>query len=165
MSDKLDVLNVENAHIIFRNFSGKESKFNRAGSRNFCVIISDEKFAKQLEKDGWNIKTLKAREEDEPDVHYMQVAVRFDNIPPNIYLITSHNKTRLDEESIDTLDYADITNADVVIRPYHYDVNGKAGIKAYVKSMYITIEEDKFAAKYADGSDSPMDALAEDVPF
>ena len=47
---------VENAHIAFRNFSGKESKFNRAGDRNFCVIF-DKETGEELKEQGINIDT------------------------------------------------------------------------------------------------------------
>ena len=44
----LDNIVIENAHIMFRNFSGKEAKYNHAGVRNFCVVIDDSEQAQQL---------------------------------------------------------------------------------------------------------------------
>ena len=36
---------IEDAHLIWKNFSGEETQFNRAGNRNFNVIIDDPDFA------------------------------------------------------------------------------------------------------------------------
>lgn len=154
---------IEGARIGFRNFSGKEGKYNLAGRRNFCVFL-DESLARTLEADGWNIRWLQPKDDQEDSQGYLQVAVSYENIPPKILMISSNGKTVLDAESVSTLDWAEIAEVDLTIRPYNWVLHEgtkseKRGVKAYVKSMYVSIVEDKFEKKWANTSDSASDSI------
>ena len=134
---------MEGVRIIFRTFAGKEGQYNREGDRNFAVLL-DDTIANSMAEDGWNVKWLKPREEDEDESSqaYLQVSVNFKGRPPRIVLITSRGRTNLDESQVEMLDWADIKNVDLIVRPYEWVVNQKSGIKAYLQSIYVTIEED-----------------------
>lgn len=149
-------ISIENARIGFRNFSGKEGKFNPVGRRNFCVFLESD-IASTLHNDGWNVKWLEPRNEEDDLQPYLQVAVSYENIPPKILMISAHGKTILDADSVGVLDWAEIIEVDLIIRPYNWEVNGKIGVKAYVKSMYVTIAEDEFEAKYYDAPNAPVE--------
>lgn len=152
---------IENARIVFRNFSGEEGKFNRKGDRNFCVLL-DHDLSEALISDGWNVRYLKPREEGDELQAFLQVKVSFANIPPKIVLVTSKRKTTMNENMINVLDWAEIKNVDLVVRPYNWDISGKTGVKGYVKSMYITIYEDEFSEKYENVPDSAVSSLIKD---
>lgn len=139
---------VENAQLVFRNFSGKESQYNREGDRNFGVILTSE-VAEQMLSDGWNVKYLNGRDPDEPKTPYIQVSVGYKTRPPRVVMITSNSRTNLGENEVEVLDWADIATADLIARAYRWEVNGKFGLKAYLQSLFVTIEEDALERKYA----------------
>lgn len=161
MSNRNETVIIENARLIFKNFAGNATPFNREGARNFCVILEDQDVVDAMIEDGWNIKFLKARDEDDQDTAYVQVTVNFKNVPPEVYSIIERRngqkkKTQLNEDTIDSLDEVYITNVDLMLRPYHWSVQGKDGVKAYLKKMYVTIDPDILADKYADFDDYDM---------
>lgn len=145
-------LNLESVRIGFRNFEGREGPYNKAGERSFAVFL-DRETAEQLASEGWNVKFPKEPQgRVDPDEElrdpYIQVSVSFDHYPANVFLISNEKPTRLGPDEAMTLDWAEISNVDLVLRPYEWSVNGNSGIKAYLKSGYFTIIADKFAQKY-----------------
>jgi len=149
---------MEDQRIIFRNFAGKEGMYNREGERNFAVVLEDPALVKLLEEDDWNIKYLKPREEGDEPTPYLSVSVNFDGRPPHIVMIGSRGRTTLGKDECEVLDWVDIRTVDLIVRPYHWNVNGKTGIKAYLKSIFVTIEEDELELKYASLDDLPARA-------
>ena len=154
---------LEDCRIVFRNFTGKETPMNREGDRNFCVLL-DPTDAENLLAEGWNIKYLQPREEGDAPQPYLQVKVMFGKYPPKIVMIAATGKTNLDEASVKNLDWVEIQKADLTIRPYSWQVNGKEGIKAYLKSLYVTILEDPLELKYLDAPGRP-DSVKDSYDF
>lgn len=150
---KVENIVQEDAIIIWKNFSGKPDKFSpQGGKRTFNLVLSADQ-AEQLVEEGWNVKSREPKDGDGDILYYLPVRVNYGGRPPKIYLVTNKQKTLLDEDTVGSLDYAEIEKVDLVISPYPWDMGGKSGITAYVKTMYVTIAQDEFADKYGDYDD------------
>ena len=147
------VVQIDEARIIYRNFAGAPSKFNREGDRNFAVVIEDQDIAEVLTEKGWNVKIKPPREEGDEPFMFLPVKVKFNDRGPKVYLQNSlggRNRVTLDEDTVSILDNVDITNVDLDIRPYDWDVQGKTGRTAYLQSICVTQEVDRFLDRYAE---------------
>lgn len=149
------VVEIDDARICFRNFRGLGDKFNKEGDRNFALIIPNEEIATALKEDtnqygvGWNVKIRPPREEgDEPFV-YLPIKVKFNDRGPKVFLESGRNRVRLYEETIGMLDEIDILSIDLDIRPYDDIINGKPFRAAYLQSMVVTQNLDRFEARFA----------------
>ena len=170
-----NLLEIENANIIYKNFSGLEKKamkngsmrvVNDAGNRNITVAIDPEKssiywngelvtnpdFGKELADLGYNISIKPGQNEGDPVQYRLQVAISYNGpIQPKLYMVTRNNKPLLmDEDMINELDGADIIKADLAInngKPY-INNNGDERVKAWCNEGYFTICRSRFASMY-----------------
>lgn len=150
VGDRRPDITMEGVELLFRNFSGKEGEMNPKGQRNFCVVLEDD-VAQAMAKDGFNVKQLKPREEDDEGKYFIKVKVNFESQwPPRIYLITSRGKTILGPEDMPVLDWTQITNSDLIVSPSNWKTASGSGVTLYLKSGYFTIYEDELDLKYAD---------------
>lgn len=153
---------INDAKLIFRNFKGKGDKFNPEGRRTFGVVL-DSETAQDLQEEGWHVKFLKPRDDEEEPTPYLPIRVNYKTIPPQIYMVTKKKKTLMDESTVGTLDNAELKEVDLVISPYNWEMaNGDSGITAYLKTGYFTIVEDPFYEKYAKYDDPSSE---EEIPF
>lgn len=116
----------------------------------------------ELIDDGWNVRETKPNKDGETRF-FIKVLVRFEKYPPMVLMTTSRNQIELDDSSIGTLDKVDIEKFDLVISPYTYDRENNRK-SAYLKAMYVLVEEDDFEAKWRNRTfeEAPID---EDIPF
>lgn len=152
-------ISIDNAQIRFRNFTGEPTKFDKAGGKRMFSVILDPEMAEKLREDGWNVKSWEPEGADEP-IYHLPVEISYKIYPPKIWMISGNKKTMLQEDTISALQYAEFTKVQLIIRPYCWEVNGKSGVKAYVKAMYATIEEDEFEKEYRNLEDDD-----EELPF
>lgn len=150
-----NILQIDDARLIFRNFKGAGDKYNKEGDRNFAVIIPTEEMAEALQNDtnkygvGWNIKIKPPREEGDEPFIYLAVKLKFNSKGPIIYLQSGNNRVKLTEETVGMLDDIEIISVDLDIRPYDAEVSGKPFRAAYLQSMCVTQNIDRFSARFA----------------
>lgn len=150
------VLQIDDARLVFRNFRGEGTKFNREGERNFAVVIeSEEQYNALLNDvnkygDSWNVKAKEPREEGDSPFMYLPVKVKFNENGPAVYLVSGRAKTKLTEASVAILDDIEILTVNLDIRPYDGEVNGKTYRSAYLKAIEVVQEIDRFADDVTD---------------
>ena len=143
-----NILEIEDARIIYRNFEGLASKYNREGDRNFAVIIPNDEIKDALVNEGWNVKIKPPRDEDDSPFMFLPVKVKFNSRGPAAYLVSGEQVTKLNEDTIGILDEIDIQSVDMDVRPYDWEVNGKSGRSAYLQAINVTQNIDRFGAQY-----------------
>lgn len=146
----MEVVHIENARIGFKNFEGREGKYNKAGDRSFAVFL-DRQSAEAMAADGWNVKfpaEVPGQDPEDARDPYLSVSVSIDKFPSIINLVSNGSPTRLIGEEAGILDWTELESVDLILRPYEWSVNGNSGVKAYLKKGYFNIVVDKFASKY-----------------
>lgn len=150
--DKLPIVTLRNAEILpgaWRNFSGA-AKFNEEGKRTFNIKLPED-VALQMKDDGFNVKPLRARDEDdENDGYRIEVDASFRIRPPQVWMVSGGVRTLLDEGAINILDYADIEKATIAINPYAWETATGSGIKAYLHKAVIYLREDELDVEMRD---------------
>lgn len=147
--------------IFFRNLKGAARGKIPAGIRTFCVYVP-ETMVNALVDDGWKVleDTYKVQEGEAPK-HFIRVRARFDNYPPEIVLMSAGKKVKLTEDTVSRLDSDKILNADIQVRG---SVNKNDGsVTAYLSKMGVEVEADWFDEKWS--VDEGFEAPDEDIPF
>lgn len=146
MSRKNYMLDIANARIVSKNFSGVEKQYNPAGKRTFCVILENTEEAQALSDQGWNVRILKPTE-DFPEGGYMlPVEVRFNGYPPVIWARKGvGDPVQLEEYNVGELDRMRIVSASMRISGSEWEP-GK--IKAYLNELYADIEINPLAEAF-----------------
>lgn len=173
-------LNVENAAMIYKNFSGKPTRVNPAGGKRTFSLVLNEEYAERLDAMGWNVKVKEVRDQLEEGettrtvswtdytgmfrtefdhaLIYTEIVVNENSeYPPKIYKVSEFNGEKtmalVPPEQWHRLDESELMNVDVSIHPY---VHGRSianpdAKKGYLKTMYsMAIPVNEFGGKYAD---------------
>jgi hypothetical protein len=148
MPDGIKTFMVENAEIFYLNFSGIEKQYNSEGDRNFLCVL-DEDAAVKMAQDGWAVKFPETSDEEPGKRPFIKIKVGYKIRPPKIVMITTTARTDLTEDTVGVLDWANIQHVDLIAQSYNWTYGSKTGVSAYLKTMFITVEEDELERKYA----------------
>lgn len=160
-------IEINNAKIIFKNFSGKPGVYNKEGDRNFCLLLPDDAAVDFFRRNGYSPTVKPSTSEEGEFFRYIKVKLKFNQWGPTIILKSGDKKTRVDENLVSALDSIRIESVDMDIRPYHWErPNGESGQTAYLSGMTVYQQIDRFEQMMMEtnenGSDNSDDS---DLPF
>jgi len=157
--------------ITFKNFSGRETRYNRAGNRNFALVLDDET-ADELLAQGWNIHVKEYADGGRRNT--LPVSIGYsEKYQPIVVMVTPKGeyfkKTNLTEETVGELDAARVVRARVILNGRTWtNAQGNSGIKAWLDNGYFVIEKDVFADEFPEepSFDDDVEIVsAEEAPF
>ena len=173
-------LNVENAAMIYKNFTGKPTRVNPAGGKRTFSLVLNEEYAERLDAMGWNVKVKEVRDQLEEGettrtvswtdymgmfrtefdhaLIYTEIVVNENSeYPPKIYKVSEFNGEKtmalVPPEQWHRMDESELMNVDISIHPYTHgrSIANPDAKKGYLKTMYaMTIPATEFGGKYAD---------------
>lgn len=146
-------LRIENAIIIFRNFSGAPTNFNPQGGKRTFSLCLPKDWADILKADGWNVKE-RVLDDGETLYHTEIVVNENSNYPPHLYLLSEYmgkkTLTLLPPELYRKLDQDMILGLDLEIHPFEHGRGGAGAKKGYLKNLWATLQSvNDFGGKYA----------------
>jgi hypothetical protein len=165
---KRERIEINDAQLVFRNFSGAGSTYNHEGDRNFAIVVPNQEICDALTGDvsqygdGWNVKIKPPKDGGDTPFMFLPVKVKFNERGPKIFVRSdtdSYDPIELNEDTVNRLDRMDIVKVDLDIRPYDGQMrNGDTFRSAYLQSMEVTQRVDRFAARYSQmGEDDMLD--------
>lgn len=157
-------LDLSNHRIFARDLDGsKAEKKGFARERSFLVALDPEEAA-SLEEEGWPVKFLPPKNDEEDGTHFMKVKVGFGKIPPKIVVLNpvTRKKKALNENTVIELNWIYILDVpQMIVRPYNYNLRGREGTSVWLNSIYVTKRVDPFEEKFSDYADED-DSINED---
>lgn len=131
--------NVKGADIIFRNFSGGPDVYSKGKDAGvyFHMKITDASVADELMRDGWNVKLMKKRHDDDPDEWHVKMNINFNSrVKPIVQSQTfgKNGLTRETPESIGDFDQVSIKYVNMECADWEYEPGKKS---VYVNKMKI----------------------------
>ena len=163
--NKLKVENLSNRNIIFRNFSGRPSQYNKNGDLKFTLVINEPETAQKLASHGWNVKCKPPKNEGDEPFCTLDVKIRLDLewARPKIKMFTRTGSVWINEDNIKLFDDAEFETVDLVLRQYAWkNGRGESGVSAQLSEMYARIAEGVLEAKWAEEAGPGDD---EEAPF
>ena len=147
---------VQNTTLVYKNFSGAPTKYNREGGRPTFAIVLDPQQADKFREKGFNIKPF--RPQDEEELYSLEIKVNWNSrFPPNINVIElvqgqvkgkPKPKNRITSGVLDTFQ---IKKADVLFNGHEYDpVDHPGKCTAYLSTAYIHVELNELDAIYSE---------------